>query len=602
MAKEVLERESAVEEVSSASSPESDSPNEVERDIRRVRADASVDQSAPTEAMHETRLAFAIGSRLRRAIERVRGWNAALALRPWVSAGLVFVAALALGIAGAAGVGFPEPVVHDEFSYLLGADTFVHGRLTNPPHPLAEHFQTFHVLQHPTYASKYPPGQALVLAVGIELGGRPIIGVWLSFALMCAAVYWMLRAWIGPRWALVGALGLAMRLATTYWVYQYWGGAVAALGGALVLGGAYRVVTGGRPRDAVLMALGAGILGVTRPYEGLLLCVPVAAVVLAWLIWRPRRVPGVASGRHRLRSVVLPAVAVLAVFAAFTLRYNQAVTGDATRFPYLAYLQEYGRGPDFVWQQPRDVPLPENRLVRTYQLWELATADSLRSPAGFVSRNGERLKLTVGFFLPMFLLAPLFALPLALRSRWVRLALVCLVVVGIGLAVSSWYQPHYAAPATALFVTLYFSCLAWCRRLRVGRFDAGIYLVSIILVAWAGTQLAKLALPIARVVRSGATPEEFAWGKRRAAIERRLRSTDDKDVVIVRYGPKHSFHHEWVYNGADIDGSEVVWAHDLGPAKNANLMSYFRDRAVWLLEVSDDSTEDRLSRIGVRVQ
>ena len=291
MAKEVLERESAVEEVSSASSPESDSPNEVERDIRRVRADASVDQSAPTEAMHETRLAFAIGSRLRRAIERVRGWNAALALRPWVSAGLVFVAALALGIAGAAGVGFPEPVVHDEFSYLLGADTFVHGRLTNPPHPLAEHFQTFHVLQHPTYASKYPPGQALVLAVGIELGGRPIIGVWLSFALMCAAVYWMLRAWIGPRWALVGALGLAMRLATTYWVYQYWGGAVAALGGALVLGGAYRVVTGGRPRDAVLMALGAGIVGVTRPYEGLLLCVPVAAVVLAWLIWRPRRVP-----------------------------------------------------------------------------------------------------------------------------------------------------------------------------------------------------------------------------------------------------------------------------------------------------------------------
>src|SRR5262245_6145072 len=219
-------------------------------------------------------------------IKRVRRWNAALSVRPWLSTWLVFVLSLLLAFLGATGVGLPEPTIHDENSYLLAAETFAAGRLANPPHPMAEYLQTFHVLQRPTYASKYPPAQGLALALGIKLAGRPIVGVWLSFACMCAAIYWMLRAWVGPRWALAGALALATRLAPTYWTYQYWGGAVPALGGALVLGGARRVIETARSRDAILMALGAAVLANSRPYEGLLLCVPVAAVLVWWLVRR----------------------------------------------------------------------------------------------------------------------------------------------------------------------------------------------------------------------------------------------------------------------------------------------------------------------------
>jgi hypothetical protein len=162
---------------------------------------------------------------------------AKLANRPRLAVLVAGVTALAARAALLPVLPIPNPAFHDEFCYLLAADTFAHGRLANPTHPMWVHFETHYVLWHPTYASMFPPAQGLFMALGQLLLGSPFGGVWLSLGFMCAALTWMLQGWLPPKWALLGGFLAVIRIATfSYWANSYWGGAVAAGAGALVYG------------------------------------------------------------------------------------------------------------------------------------------------------------------------------------------------------------------------------------------------------------------------------------------------------------------------------------------------------------------------------
>ncbi len=151
------------------------------------------------------RLGSSFFSRVERAFSR-------LARRKNLSVAVVGFAALFLRLAILPLSPIPHPFMQNDFSFLLAADTFSSGRLTNPTPAMWVHFETMHVTMKPTYMSMYFPSQGLVMAAGKVLLGHPWYGVLIVTALMCSAICWMLQAWLPPTWALLGGVLAILRL------------------------------------------------------------------------------------------------------------------------------------------------------------------------------------------------------------------------------------------------------------------------------------------------------------------------------------------------------------------------------------------------------
>src|SRR6266404_5767152 len=476
----------------------------------------------------------------------------------------------------------PVPGIHDEFSYLLMADTFAHGRLANPPHPMWISFESFHVNWFPKYASMYPPAQGLVLALG-QILGHPWIGVLLSDAAMCAAILWMLQGWLPARWAFLGGVLAALKLGiASYWMNSYWGGATAAIGGALVLGALPRIVRRARIGDVVFLGFGIAILASTRPYEGFLFCIP-ASVWFAW--WLAGKGKWPKPLRVRVVQVLLPLAAMLLLTASFMGYYNWRLTGNPLLLPHVLNTRVYHTTGLFLWDHKGpEMHYRNAQFEEFYNGWardnyENTWADMVRVTREKVVRYG----LTY-FWIGALLALP--AIPSLFRDRKMRLLLITFLLVTVGALVVIWSNAHYAAPLTCLVFALIVQANRYLRTFRIKARPVGIALsraIVLLLVLDTGINTAR------------GICDPLLWpcegDPSRAAVISKLEHTPGKHLVMVRYEEdNHNIHDEWVYNGAEIDSAKVLWARELDPQQNAMLFAYFKDRKIWLVTPDSDNT------------
>lgn len=397
-----------------------------------------------------------------------------LARRPGWSLLLLACAPVLLRVALLATHPAPSPHSPADYSQLLSADTLLHFRLANPPHPMHRFFETIWVSQQPAYNSIFPVGEGMALAFGRLLFGHPWAGVMLCVSVFCAASYWMLRAWTAPGWALLGGVVAVLEWGPlSEWMNSYTGGALPAAAVCLVAGSLPRLRRHGRIRDGVLLGFGLAAALLTSVH---LFAVLLVVAALSFL-----------SARKIAFAAALP---LIVAATAITLFQNHAATGSWTTRPESVY---------------RPVT-PEQILASRVQS----------------EREGYRR------FSP---LAP---------------AIILLLSTVVFQRMSRWNVGREAARIAV------FLCFAH-------------FLFWFLLAAFTSPDRSRIR----------PSPERAS-------------------LVFVRYGERHRFTNEWVYNDADVDTASVVWARDRGPEENAKLRRYYLNRSVWLLDA--DAADPALVR------
>jgi hypothetical protein len=532
--------------------------------------------------------------------------------------------------------------IHDEHGYLLQADTFASGRMSNPAPQHPEFFESPYILVSPTYQAKYPPAQAAFLAIGQRFLGHPIWGVWLSSGMFAAALYWMLSGWTNRRWAAVGTINAVVVLGTSYWAWGFRGGMVAALGGALVLGGTRWTIRRGSPWYGLLTGLGAVLLANSRPYEGMVVCLACSPVLAWWLLGRP------AEERCNKAAWCGTFALVIAAGTVASATYNRAVTGEWNTLPWDLYQHQYNTSGPFRWQSTDQIPARHlaTRLRKFFEEGDILCPGKPGGPETGTPSAVRKIRQSLIEVPGQFLVDVDFKL-LGKAKRWysptrvveysvvISISVLILVflftarswgllhaalglhVLGSVAAAAVWWDyPHYRAPAACIY---YFLAIDLLRRLslmargtllaraiRPRRLALVFSLLMLVLPPAIGAAAGDPDYPFAHLIARTSSllhqnpsgqpapaafeemegPQSSASLLNRAAVLRTLSSQERPTLAFVSYAPTVSLRTEWVYNLADLRSQRVVLAHDLGREHNRLLIDDFPERDVWHVHVT----------------
>jgi hypothetical protein len=305
------------------------------------------------------------------------------------------------------------------------------------------------------------------------------------------------------------------------------------------------------------------------------LSVGVAIALLAWMFGKDGPPLRISFAR-----IVLPLVFALTPLAVWTGYYYYRVTGNPFRMTYDINRQTYAMGRYFIWQKPWPQKTYNHPRMEALYQREVRETEENQSLSGFIWR--WRIKLY--YFWQVYLVPPLpfvlIALPCAARDRKLRVPWIIGGIFAAGLVIETWGLPHYFAPATALVFLILMQCIRHLRLFRWRARPVGLAFVRAVTVIYIGAVVLRVALAVTHIHPE---PEWQHGDIERESIVQQLKALPGQHVVMVSYSPDFDLDREWVYNLADIDGSKIVWARDMGPEKNRELLAYYHGRQFWMV-------------------
>jgi len=481
------------------------------------------------------------------------------------------------------------PVVHDEASYLLQAETFARGRWAMPRPPIPAFFEQFHVLVTPTYASKYWPGHGIFLVPGIWLGVPGLVPLLLcgaAAALLFALVRKVTNGWVA---VLTLVLWIPLRANLLFRPSYFSENTTSALWllGWLAL---LRWRESSRERWLVLVAGCAAWMAITRPLTALAFGIPIGLVVIR----------DVARERN-WRSLIRPSLLTLAILALIPI-WSAKTTGSWRTTPYSQYSKSYfpfdrmGFGAD---TSPPDHALPPDMVHLAEAFTPEHAAYGVRSlPQAFYDRwqvmfddayHGPRKGLA------LFALVALVVLPAAGWFAVVSSLLVTLAYL-VYAHPAGWDLYYLEIMPLLPFLT---ACGIWAVWLSLGAWRqtarGAILRTTLPRTALGGLLLFTfLALPARADIRRMHTEQIVRRGYQAQFAAGVARLPEHKTIVFIRYLPLHNFNLSLIANQADLPNARAWLVYDRGD-ENQALMKLAPDRVPYLYDDST-STFRRLDR------
>ena len=337
-----------------------------------------------------------------------------------------------------------------------------------------------------------------------------------------------------------------------------------------------------------VFASGLAILAFTRPFEGALFSMPFAGA----LLW----------ARYRDWRVLLPLAATAAITLVTLGAYFEHVTGSPLTTTYSVNQKEYGWPLAIAWAKPAAIE-HRNIELHNYYVYEVGEHEKVDSPVHFIEFLAFRIQEYWRFFIGPMLTVPLVFLGGIWRKRRFRVLLAGLGGAVAAVLLEGASSPHYISPATAAIVAIIVEGVRRLRLHRSGVLFSRLAPLTLALVLVLRVAAANAGLPYTQKLnyQSWCCKVQGNYAKYRA-IEY-LANQPGRHLVIVKpkTDPRNLF--QWIYNGADIDGSRIVWARDLGPVENERLIEYFRGRQVGTIDPNESSPRAAaLTRLARRVR